>query len=171
MITCPKCQHLEIYGALFCSECGASFLSEENAYAPLISQDELSQRKAQSQAVPDESMSPHQGSGVARLSLLLLDSNQEIPMAGRTEFTLGRVAEGQSILPDIDLAPYDAYSQGVSRLHAAIKWVDQAVTVVDLDSANGTRVNGQKIAPNVDFPVKPGDVIALGRFKIKVLIG
>ena len=171
MIICPKCQHLEIYGALFCSECGASLLSGETSNVLLLSQEKASQGQARSQNVSGESMPSHQDSGAAQVSLLLIESNQLFSLGGRTEFTLGRATEGQSILPDIDLAPFDAYSQGVSRLHAAIKWVNQTATVVDLDSANGTRVNGQKIVPNVNFPVNSGDIIALGRLQIKVLIG
>jgi pSer/pThr/pTyr-binding forkhead associated (FHA) protein len=89
---------------------------------------------------------------------------------GQNEFTLGRVADGQPILPDVDLSPYEAYAQGVSRLHAALKLNNQRVFITDLGSSNGTRVNGQKIMPNVDYPLNHGDVIALGKFKIQVLI-
>jgi pSer/pThr/pTyr-binding forkhead associated (FHA) protein len=79
------------------------------------------------------------------------------------------VTEGQPILPDIDLTPYEAYSRGVSRLHSALKIVNKRVVIVDLGSSNGTRVNGQKIVPNVDYPLNNGDVIALGRLRIQVL--
>jgi pSer/pThr/pTyr-binding forkhead associated (FHA) protein len=99
-----------------------------------------------------------------------MESGKVLPLAGRTEFTLGRVTEGQPILPDVDLSSYEAYSQGVSRLHAAIKIVNQRILVVDLGSSNGTRVNGQKIVPNVDFPINHGDVVALGRLRIQVLL-
>jgi len=91
-------------------------------------------------------------------------------LTGRSEFTLGRATEGQPILPDVDLAPYDAYSQGVSRFHASLKIVSQRISIVDLGSSNGTRVNGQKIVPNVDYPLSHGDILALGKFKIQVLI-
>ncbi|MCS7010786.1 MAG: hypothetical protein NZL98_05420, partial [Anaerolineales bacterium] len=57
------------------------------------------------------------------LSLHIIESGQIIPLAEQTEFTLGRVAEGQPIVPDIDLSPYNAYANGVSRLHCAIKLI------------------------------------------------
>ncbi len=41
---------------------------------------------------------------------------------------------------------------------------------MDLGSSNGTRVNGQKIVPHVDYPVKHGDIIALGKLKIQLII-
>ena len=43
-------------------------------------------------------------------------TGQLIPLEGQSDYTIGRVSDGQSILPDIDLAPFDGYSQGVSRL-------------------------------------------------------
>ena len=98
----------------------------------------------------------------AFLTLHIVDTGQILPLAGRIEYTLGRVADGQPILPDVDLSAYDAYSQGVSRLHAALRIANQKVTVVDLGSSNGTRVNGQKISPNFDYPINHGDIIALG---------
>jgi pSer/pThr/pTyr-binding forkhead associated (FHA) protein len=80
------------------------------------------------------------------------------------------VAEGQPILPDVDLSPYDAYAQGVSRLHAALKVTRNRVAIMDLGSSNGTRVNGQKIVPHVDYPLNHSDVIALGKLKLQVII-
>jgi len=88
----------------------------------------------------------------------------------RKEFTLGRTVEGQPILPDVDLSPFDAFSLGVSRLHAAIRIVNSEVVVTDLGSSNGTRVNGQKIVPHVDYPINHGDIIAIGKLKIQVII-
>jgi pSer/pThr/pTyr-binding forkhead associated (FHA) protein len=51
-----------------------------------------------------------------------------------------------------------------------LKLNNQRIFITDLGSSNGTRVNGQKIMPNVDYPLNHGDVIALGKFKIQVLI-
>ncbi|MCL4561125.1 MAG: FHA domain-containing protein [Chloroflexi bacterium] len=91
-------------------------------------------------------------------------------MTGRTEYTLGRVAEGQPILPDIDLSPYDAFSYGVSRLHAALKVNKDQVAIMDLGSSNGTSVNGKKIPSSADYPLNHGDVVNLGRLKLQILI-
>jgi pSer/pThr/pTyr-binding forkhead associated (FHA) protein len=110
------------------------------------------------------------GNADAAVSLHLIESGMILHLNGQNEFTLGRVADGQPILPDVDLSPYEAYAQGVSRLHAALKLNNQRVFITDLGSSNGTRVNGQKIMPNVDYPLNHGDVIALGKFKIQVLI-
>ncbi len=104
------------------------------------------------------------------IALRIVDSDEIIHLGGRSEVTLGRIVEGQPILPDIDLSPYEAYAHGVSRLHAAIKVTPQRVTIMDLGSSNGTRVNGQKIVPHVEYLLKNHDVVALGKLKIQVII-
>ncbi len=109
-------------------------------------------------------------SGGVGLSLKMVNSGQIIPLAGQNEFTLGRITDGQPILPDIDLTPFEGYAEGVSRLHAAIRITERGVMIVDLGSSNGTRINGQKIVPNVNYPLKDGDMIALGRIKMQITI-
>ena len=104
------------------------------------------------------------------ISLHLIESGQILPLADRTEFTLGRSAEGQPIVPDVDLSSYNAYANGVSRLHAAIKLVKNQIVVVDLGSSNGTYLNGVRLSPYIETPVTHGDLIYLGKLKMQVLI-
>lgn len=170
MILCPNCHHQEITGALFCSECGAQLVTIDRIATQSI-------RKQPSDfltSVENTGQTPKPvptASGVdAAVSLYLIDSGQTVQLAGRSDFTLGRVAEGQPILPDIDLSPYEAYTQGVSRLHSCVKIINQRVVVTDLGSSNGTRVNGQKIMPHIDYPLNHGDVVALGKLKVQILI-
>jgi pSer/pThr/pTyr-binding forkhead associated (FHA) protein len=170
MIICPNCQHEEPPGALFCSECGARLLIQENLTTQQIKKtnsDILTQQPVPPPQPPIEMKPGEEGSLV---SLHLVESGQVIHLKGRNEFTLGRVSEGQPILPDIDLSAFNAYAQGVSRLHVALKIVNQGVVVTDLGSSNGTRVNGQKIVPHVDYPINHGDILAVGKLKIQVLI-
>ncbi len=170
MILCPNCHHQEIAGSLFCSECGAQLVSTDRVATQSIRRhpsDILSQIE-NSGPPPTQ---PAQPTTVdAAVSLYLVDSGQILHLAGRTEFTLGRVADGQPILPDVDLSPYEAYTQGVSRLHSCLKIINQRVVITDLGSSNGTRVNGQKIMPHIDYPLNHGDVVALGKLKVQVLI-
>jgi pSer/pThr/pTyr-binding forkhead associated (FHA) protein len=102
----------------------------------------------------------------AFITLHLLDHDQYLPLAGKREFTVGRINPGQTILPDLHLGPYDAYQMGVSRIHAAIRVTGDQALVKDLGSANGTRVNGEKLLPHVFQPIQNGDLIALGKMRI-----
>lgn len=169
IIICPNCQHRELSGALFCSECGAQLIDVEIHSTSSIYRSQSDPLSPAVQNIKGPGDTPS-GSPEASVTLHLVEQGQFIPLAGRTEYTLGRVAEGQPILPDVDLSPYEAYAQGVSRLHAAVKNINQRILIVDLGSSNGTRVNGQKITPNVDFPLNHGDLIALGKLKMQILI-
>ena len=172
MITCPNCKYEEISGALFCSECGARLIASHLPTTQNLSHGNSGaltfqvRPKSPPVSMPESSTEQEE----AGVSLHLVESGQILNLSGQTEYTIGRGAEGQFILPDVDLSSYQAYAQGVSRMHAALKINNQRVYISDLGSSNGTRVNGQKIVANVDFPLNHGDVIALGKFKIQVLL-
>lgn len=168
MIVCPNCNHREVAGALFCSECGAQLVSMNRLTTQSIGRSS----GPLSESTPPPPVAPSTtAEGIdAVISLYLMDSGQLLNLVGRTDFTLGRVADGQPILPDVDLSPYEAFSLGVSRLHASLKLVNDRVVITDLGSSNGTRVNGQKIVPHLEYPLNHGDVIALGKIKIQILI-
>ena len=166
MIVCPNCQHENLDGTVFCSECGMQ-LSESPPivtknipadHEPLLPTD---RKKTASYSTKDLD---------AWASLHLLDSGQILPLGDRTEFTLGRVSDAQPIMPDIDLTPYQAYASGVSRLHAVLKREGKRVFVMDLGSSNGTYLNGKRLQPNVDQTLNHGDMLALGKLKIQILL-
>lgn len=56
--------------------------------------------------------------------------------------------------------------QQVSRRHAALYCSDTECQIADLGSANGTRLNGQKLAPQAAVTLKPGDSIQIGAFNL-----
>ena len=170
MILCPNCHHQEVAGALFCSECGAQLILSDRLATQSILRNTSEILVPSLENTASSVALPLVGAPDAVVSLSLVDSGQIIHLAGRTEFTLGRVADNQPILPDVDFSLFEAYSQGVSRLHASLKIINLRVVITDLGSSNGTRVNGQKIMPHIDYLLNHGDVIALGKFKIQVLI-
>jgi phage tail-like protein len=56
--------------------------------------------------------------------------------------------------------------QQVSRRHAELRCTPSECSLVDLGSANGTRLNGQKLTPNVPVILKQGDNLQIGSFKL-----
>jgi pSer/pThr/pTyr-binding forkhead associated (FHA) protein len=114
--------------------------------------------------------SPPEGSSESRVALFLLNSGDVIHVSGGDDFTLGRSTKGQTIIPDIDLNPYNAYESGVSRLHANLNITGSEVFIHDLGSANGTRLNGKRIDSHIEYPVKNGDILGFGQLKIQVLV-
>jgi len=166
MITCKNCQHKNVPGTLFCSECGAQLDGVETLNTQSITQEEIANDLKKRSAAMEPPSSPAN----SWISLHLMDSGKILPLASRSEFTMGRLSEGQPIMPDIDLTPYQAYASGVSRLHAVVKRDGNRTIVMDLGSSNGTYLNGRRLNPHMEEELRHGDVIALGKLKIQVLL-
>lgn len=168
MIPCSNCQHANMAGSLFCSECGSPLRAADSLSTQQIDTGQMHEVRVRKDAAQpatraDESLD-------SWVTLHLLDTGQMLPLTERSEYTLGRISEGQPIMPDIDLAPYQAYARGVSRLHAVMKREGSRVFLMDLGSSNGTYVNGKRLAPNVDHALANGDVVALGKLKFQILL-
>jgi hypothetical protein len=154
-------------GALFCAECGAQLVGRDTLTTQNITTQQF--EKVNERIPKNDTYQPFDGSD-AWGSLHLLDTGQVLPLSVRNEFTIGRISEGQPIMPDIDLSPYQAYAAGVSRLHAVIKRDGNRIIFIDLGSANGTYINGKRLTPNVEQALNHGDIIALGKLKLQILI-
>jgi pSer/pThr/pTyr-binding forkhead associated (FHA) protein len=75
----------------------------------------------------------------------------------------------EAIIPDIDLASFRAHDHGVSRIHAEIRLDVDGVRVVDLESANGTLVNGKRLNPQDPTRIRQGDIIQLGSLSLQLI--
>ncbi len=166
MIICPNCQHENVEGAVYCVECGAQIDGVETLVTKAITDQEIEEELKKKAPRPEADSVPAN----SWLSLHLMDSGKILPLASRNEFTLGRLSEGQPIMPDIDLTPYQAYASGVSRLHAVVKRDASSVVVMDLGSSNGTYLNGRRLNPHLEEALSHGDIVALGKLKIQILL-
>lgn len=166
MIICTNCQHKNVAGAMFCAECGAQLDGIETLTTQAITNEQIANELKQKAPRPDPLSTPTN----SWISLHLMDSGKILPLASRNEFTLGRLSEGQPIMPDIDLTPYQAYASGVSRLHAVVKRDADRVLVMDLGSSNGTYLNGRRLNPHMEESLNHGDIVALGKLKIQILL-
>jgi pSer/pThr/pTyr-binding forkhead associated (FHA) protein len=102
-------------------------------------------------------------------SLHLLDYTAVIVLKGKLEFVVGRSESGQTVAPDIDLTRYEAYKNGVSRLHANVSYFDGFIFIEDLYSSNGTYVANRRLLPFVPHRVGCYEEILLGKLRIQVL--
>jgi pSer/pThr/pTyr-binding forkhead associated (FHA) protein len=69
--------------------------------------------------------------------------------------TVGRTAPADFVLP----------AALVSRLHCRLEASDDSLTVVDLDSTNGTYVNDRRVER---APLRSGDRLRVGRVELTV---
>lgn len=169
MILCPNCLHKEIIGALFCSQCGVQLVFEEGIPTSDIRPTTVPTSELEESPPPSSpSLKPAPG-GKATVSLHILSSGDILPITESGDISIGRYSDGQPMMPDIDLTPYKAYEAGVSRMHASITIGEDNISITDLGSANGTRINGKKISANVPYTMQHGDMLTLGKFKIQVI--
>jgi len=83
------------------------------------------------------------------------------------ETVLGRFFD-DSENNSLDLDPYGGGAYGVSRRHARIICVDDKFVFEDLNSTNGSWLNGQRIPSGTTYPLMSEDQIWLGQFKMQV---
>ena len=80
---------------------------------------------------------------------------------------LGRAETNDPDL-DVSLAGHEAAQKGVSRRHASLEKVSKNVMLTDLNSTNGTFLNGQRLLPNQRRIIRDSDEIKLGRLVMYV---
>jgi hypothetical protein len=171
MVICPNCLYKNMTGAVFCSECGAQLVREDSPKTASVRVTNGFVIGPKTGPVAQPATTPSTPYPEARISLHILSSGVFLPIPeDEEEVILGRATEGQSMVPDINLDPYQAFEAGVSRIHAAIRLAGTQVLITDLGSGNGTRINGNKIEPHIPRPIANGDLVNLGKLKIQIII-
>jgi hypothetical protein len=163
MIICPHCEHNNHVKTLSCEKCGRPFSGSATTT--------LSMRDSALKAPPKLPMtSPATFNGsTARFDLnhhlffQVIGIDKPLVIQPTGHVVLGRKDETSAHNPDVDLTPYGAFDKGVSRVHAAIIRNEEILTIVDLGSSNGTRLNGKPLVPDEPRILRDGDEIRLGK--------
>ncbi len=161
-VKCPFCQHKNIEGVLFCSDCGF----------PLWDQDKKSTRQIEENG---DSLAMKAGWGTSsfheenEIILHIQDVKTPIRISSlNSELLIGREDNASGIKPGMDLSDHGALEKGVSRIHAALRRRADHVVLVDLNSANGTFLNGQKLKAEHPHTLRDGDEIRMGKLVLHV---
>lgn len=165
-VICINCKLENPEGMTLCSKCGAVlFITKKSDTSTL---NELPDVSIEDLNIPPLPKLSDIGSN---FGLYVLSHNKTIPLEMRKEYLIGRAIEGKTtVLPTIDLDSYDAYSKGVSRIHATISLKEENIHITDLDSSNGTYVNNVKLIPQQKFPLTYGNIIMLGTLKLQMVV-
>ncbi len=86
---------------------------------------------------------------------------------GGGEVVVGREDPISGIHPQVDLTPYGGEAGGVSRRHAVLREQNGQWTLMDLDSTNYTRIDGNRLAPNTPTPLQNGARVQFGRVELE----
>lgn len=173
--TCPECgAPREQSDVTFCEICGYNFITgargeipmpENTAPPALVSVEEI----PEALSVPLHTAPQGWELTVTVDPTLREPGSPEAPEGlGPFVFSLtesvsliGRRSETRAIFPEIPLTHDDA----VSHRHALLQLTpDKALLLRDIGASNGTRVNGQEIAPMADHSLGDGDQITLGHW-------
>jgi len=143
-MVCPVCGSNITAGQRFCGSCGAA-LAAATVAEPI-----------EPEAVV-VSTGPY---------LEVVKSGAQIPLVLQPRLLVGRLDEVSGIEPEVDMTPHGGLDGGVSRRHAHLLYENGAWFVFDLDSTNGTRVNGKEIAPKTRVPLQDGARIEFGEVEV-----
>jgi hypothetical protein len=83
---------------------------------------------------------------------------------------VGRLDADSDAKPDLDLTPYSAGAHGVSRQHLILFLTDEGPCIMDLNSINGTWINGLYLEPGRKYRLRSGDRVELGSLKMLVKV-
>ncbi len=142
---CPVCGAEITPGQRFCGDCGADIAGPEEV---------------------ELEVEPEVLAVVSGPYLEVVTSGAQIPLVLQPELLVGRLDEVSGIEPEVDMTPHGGLDGGVSRRHAQLFYEKGNWFVFDLDSTNGTCVNGQEIAPKTRVPVFDGAKIEFGEIEV-----
>lgn len=169
MILCDNCDHNNREGFFFCENCGFP-LDMTNRGKTSTRRLNTSTKSLENyglgrQAIPW---------GTARLSseseifLHIPDQDHHVRLIDSETILVGREDTASNHHPDIDLVPFGGVEKGVSRNHARINRDESTLTIVDIGSANGTYLNGQRLEKNEPRILRDGDEIRFGKLITRI---
>lgn len=117
------------------------------------------------------SISPAQRVTAKFIVMGTTEMDAQFPLNTQGESLIGRLDPNRGIHPEVDLSRYDPAAR-VSRRHARIIVQNDQYLIEDLNSSNGTFVNGQvRLAPKQPHPLASGDEVRLGETRLKFVVG
>lgn len=170
--TCSNCGEEHAEGDVFCENCGFDFLSgtlpeeeEESAAATPVEAEEVTVEVATIEVDLDF---------FERMGFAGVDAPTELPEPKKielppTDILVGRHSESRGTFPEIDLSSVfgedsPATDPAVSSNHCRLHRGSGGWTVTDLDSTNGTYLEGEdkQLKPNVPTELPEGTAVYVG---------
>jgi FHA domain-containing protein len=163
---CPTCGYACPVGALTCPSCGSVVDARIDLLAPTATYDftaELAGKSRRAEGPARIGPAPLTPAAI----VLDIDGTQvELPTANVV--IIGRYSDATFAEVAIDLSPFGAIEKGVSRRHARITRKGTIAYIADIGSANGTRLNGQRLIAHGERLLRNGDELQLGLLKLTV---
>ena len=164
-VICPSCGAENLPGTLFCVQCGTYLPSG----GPLRTEP-IPDQEAEHPARPSHQKDRDVQAKAISLEVDVTNSGRKVLLSAEREILVGRLDAAHGIFPELDLTTDGGLEQGVSRRHARIYTRDGTCFVEDLDSTNGTFLNGERLTPYLPYAFQDGDELMFGTMHISVSI-
>ena len=164
MQICPRCTHNNLDGALVCDRCRQPLSN----YVGLATRQMRAVLDMEDMPLPSRNSMPAVATNQGTITFELEDVPQPIVVENQGRILIGRTSNRSVRVPDVDLGPYNAFSKGVSSLHASIFRSDECLNISDLGSLNGTYLNRECLTPHMGYALHNGDLIYLGQMAMRV---
>ena len=122
---------------------------------------------------PQPSYTPPVASGrtiLAPTKLIVKATGATLSLPAQPQAVIGRGDAVSNFFPDIDLTAHGALDGGVGRRHVRLFIQGGQLMAEDLNSVNGSALNGQKLQPHQPRVLSGGDVLTLGRVALEVRV-
>ena len=165
MIQCRECGHEELAGTMFCSMCGASLIELEGKQAVVEDAPEPEPPSLLGQSTKVEDV-------WSEIIFVIPSGGRKLTFELGKDISIGRLDNESPQQSVVNLDKDGGGELGVSRTHAMIKTSGQedGVTIIDLNSTNGTYLNQYRLPPELPYPVKNGDEIQFGNLLVHVFL-
>jgi hypothetical protein len=160
-IECPRCRKANPSNEIFCSFCGYFLQETSTAHGTVKLEPE-----------PEADRRPDYFGGEMTLILFIRHNKNQFkikPQGFGREVIVGR-SDGGTLNPDIDLSSQNGGQLGVSRLHLSLQYSAEhnTLSAMDMRSANGSFVNGQRLHANEVRVLRHGDELRIGHLVLSV---
>lgn len=162
-VICPSCGADNLPGTLFCVQCGTYLPSG----GPLRTEPLPEQEDGRPASPRREDVDQDAQSRMVRIEVQVLNTGREVSLSADREILVGRLDAAHGIYPELDMTADGGLEQGVSRRHARIYTREGTCFVEDLDSTNGTFLNGERITPYLPYAFHDGDVLTFGTLRLQ----
>ncbi len=154
-IKCPRCGSEPVYLNTPCPTCG--YIDPQ-----------ATQMKRPPFTLPLQSFSPNVLGDEMQVILQFLPSGVCFTLPMQSPLIMGRITSEPPEIESLNISSLNAYRHGVSNWHCRLERREQRLIVTDLNSTNGTYLNGERIPGGTEYVVQDGAELILGTLRLSV---